>query len=195
MAVNGGAAIPFMSSANPVMSIITFLSQAVQPEVASAAAQAAMNCILKSKAGDKMELDTSTVKENGIDHSHDKSKLDAPFSESDQDMLKAAAAAALGTAAVKSKLLAEKEEREIHKLVAEVIDAQLKKLELKMKGFEEIEEILKEEQLKVEKAKQQLAAEKAAFEEKKLSVMRAGGALLTGQSAAPVTPVTPGPKS
>lgn len=79
--------------------------------------------------------------------------------------------------------------------MAEVIDAQLKKLELKMKSFEEIEEILKEEQLKVEKAKQQLAAEKAAFEEKKLSVMRAGGALLTGQSAAPVTPVTSGPKS
>lgn len=91
--------------------------------------------------------------------------------------------------------MAEKEEREIHKLVAEVIDAQLKKLELKMKSFEEIEEILKEEQLKVEKAKQQLAAEKAAFEEKKLAAMRAGGALLTGQSATPVTPVTSGPKS
>jgi SWI/SNF related-matrix-associated actin-dependent regulator of chromatin subfamily C len=194
MTVNGGADIPFMSSANPVMSIITFLSQAVQPEVASAAAQAALNSILKSKTGDKMELDNG-VKENGVDHSNDKSKLDAPFSENDQDMLKAAAAAALGTAAVKSKLLAEKEEREIHKLVAEVIDAQLKKLELKMKSFEEIEEILKEEQLKVEKAKQQLAAEKAAFEEKKLAAMRAGGALLTGQSATPVTPVTSGPKS
>ena len=94
-----------------------------------------------------------------------------------------------------TQLLAEKEEREIHKLIAEVIDAQLKKLELKMKGFEEIEEILKEEQLKVEKAKQQLAADKAAFEEKKLAAMRAGGALLTGQNATPVTPVTSGPKS
>jgi SWI/SNF related-matrix-associated actin-dependent regulator of chromatin subfamily C len=103
MTVNGGADIPFMSSANPVMSIITFLSQAVQPEVASAAAQAALNSILKSKTGDKMELDNG-VKENGVDHSNDKSKLDAPFSENDQDMLKAAAAAALGTAAVKSKV-------------------------------------------------------------------------------------------
>ncbi len=106
MAINGGSAIPFMSSTNPVMSIITFLSQAVQPEVASAAAQAALNCILKSKTGDKMELDNGAVKENGVDHSHDKSKLDAPFSESDQDMLKAAAAAALGTAAVKAKVRA-----------------------------------------------------------------------------------------
>ncbi len=102
MAVNGGADIPFMSSANPVMSIITFLSQAVQPEVASAAAQAALNCILKNKTGDKMELEN--VKENGVDHAHDKSKLDTPFTENDQDMLKAAAAAALGTAAVKAKV-------------------------------------------------------------------------------------------
>jgi SWI/SNF related-matrix-associated actin-dependent regulator of chromatin subfamily C len=86
------------------------------------------------------------------------------------------------------QLLAEKEEREIHKLVAEVVDAQLKKLELKMKSFEEIEELLKDEQLKVDKAKQQLAAEKAAFEEKKLAAMRAGGAMLGGQSATPVTP-------
>jgi hypothetical protein len=92
-----------MSTANPVMTIITFLSQAVQPEVASAAAQAALNCILKNKTGDKMELDNG-VKENGVDHSDDKAKLDAPFTDKDQDMLKAAAAAALGTAAVKAKV-------------------------------------------------------------------------------------------
>jgi len=102
MTVNGGADIPFISSANPVMSIITFLSQAVQPEVASAAAQAALKSILKNKTSDKMELEH--VKENGVDHSNDKSKLDTPFTENDQDMLKAAAAAALGTAAVKAKV-------------------------------------------------------------------------------------------
>jgi SWI/SNF related-matrix-associated actin-dependent regulator of chromatin subfamily C len=46
-------------------------------------------------------------------------------------------------------LLAEREEREIEKLVYEVIEAQLQKLEIKMKCFDELEDVLKEEQLKV----------------------------------------------
>jgi SWI/SNF related-matrix-associated actin-dependent regulator of chromatin subfamily C len=47
--------------------------------------------------------------------------------------------------------LAEREEREIEKLVYEVIEAQLQKLEIKMKCFDELEDVLKEEQLKVDK--------------------------------------------
>lgn len=46
-------------------------------------------------------------------------------------------------------MLAEREEREIEKLVYEVIEAQLQKLEIKMKCFDELEDVLKEEQLKV----------------------------------------------
>jgi hypothetical protein len=64
-------------------------------------------------------------------------------------------------------MLAEREEREIEKLMYEVIDAQLQKLEIKMKCFDELEEVLKEEQTKVERAKQQLSQEKLNFEEQK----------------------------
>ncbi|KAF9179759.1 hypothetical protein BGZ51_006626 [Haplosporangium sp. Z 767] len=70
--------------------------------------------------------------------------------------LEKAAAAALGSAAAKAKTLADYEEREIQRLVTAVIEMQLKKLELKLKQFEELESVLDTEKSELEKQRQQL---------------------------------------
>uniref|UniRef100_A0A7I4CT55 Chromatin remodeling factor subunit n=1 Tax=Physcomitrium patens TaxID=3218 RepID=A0A7I4CT55_PHYPA len=58
--------------------------------------------------------------------------------------VKQAAASALAAVAVKAKLLADQEEREMQRLIAVVIDQQLKKLELKLKFLNELDsELLK----------------------------------------------------
>ncbi|CAG8458114.1 12414_t:CDS:2 [Ambispora leptoticha] len=64
------------------------------------------------------------------------------------------------TAAVKAKALAEYEEREIQRLVNTVIESQLKKMELKLQQFEELEEILEEEKRELEIQRNQLYVER-----------------------------------
>ncbi|CAM6105320.1 unnamed protein product [Calypogeia fissa] len=75
--------------------------------------------------------------------------------------VRTAAANALASAAVKAKLLADQEEREIQRLVAGVIDNQLKKLELKLKQFGDLESMLGKECEQAEKARAKVYAERA----------------------------------
>jgi SWI/SNF related-matrix-associated actin-dependent regulator of chromatin subfamily C len=83
--------------------------------------------------------------------------------------IKAAAAAALASATVKARLLAEREEREIHNLMAQIIEAQIKKMELKVKFFSEIEDQLERDKLQLEQQRQTLLNEKQAFAQKMLT--------------------------
>lgn len=53
--------------------------------------------------------------------------------------MRVAAATALSAAAVKAKLMAEQEEREIQRLIVTVVDSQLKKLEIKLKYSEDLD--------------------------------------------------------
>jgi SWI/SNF related-matrix-associated actin-dependent regulator of chromatin subfamily C len=59
--------------------------------------------------------------------------------------LKSAAAAALAAAAVKARQLALNEERKIKSTVSLLVETQLKKLEIKLRHFEELEAIMDRE--------------------------------------------------
>ncbi|KAF8974801.1 hypothetical protein BGZ46_009716 [Entomortierella lignicola] len=77
--------------------------------------------------------------------------------------LEKAAAAALGSAAAKAKTLADYEEREIQRLVTVVVEMQLKKLELKLQQFEELENVLDIEKRELERQRQQLYLDRLAM--------------------------------
>lgn len=62
-----------------------------------------------------------------------------------ESQLSTAAAAAIGAAAVKAKHLAALEERRIKSLVAFLVETQMKKLEIKLRHFEELEAIMDRE--------------------------------------------------
>ena len=62
-----------------------------------------------------------------------------------ESQLSTAAAAAIGAAAVKAKHLAAVEERRIKSLVAFLVETQMKKLEIKLRHFEELEAIMDRE--------------------------------------------------
>lgn len=74
-----------------------------------------------------------------------------------------AAAAALGSAAVKAKHLAAVEERKIKSLVALLVETQMKKLEIKLRHFEELEAIMDKERETLEYQRQQLIQERQQF--------------------------------
>ncbi|XP_076437113.1 SWI/SNF complex subunit SMARCC2-like isoform X1 [Babylonia areolata] len=74
-----------------------------------------------------------------------------------------AAAAALSAAAVKAKHLAAVEERKIKSLVALLVETQMKKLEIKLRHFEELETIMDREREALEYQRQQLLQERQQF--------------------------------
>lgn len=125
------------------MCMVAYLASVVNPAVAAAAAQAAMQSLLggdKASASDtiKKEADHGTME---LEVNNNNNDLSQPFNAD----LQAAAAAALGAASVKAKLLAQKEEQEIQRLVSQVIDLQVRKLELKLSMFEKLEQDMEAE--------------------------------------------------
>lgn len=70
--------------------------------------------------------------------------------------LQSAASTALSSAAVKAKHLAAVEERKIKSLVALLVETQMKKLEIKLRHFEELETIMDREREALEYQRQQL---------------------------------------
>ena len=99
-------------------------------------------------------------KEDGEDSEKDKEKPKKPETAKDRlikdGQLQSAAASALASAAVKAKHLAAVEERKIKSLVALLVETQMKKLEIKLRHFEELETIMDREREALEYQRQQL---------------------------------------
>jgi len=85
-------------------------------------------------------------------------------------LLERAGATAMGSAAAKAKVLADYEEREIQRLVNAVIENQLKKLELKLQQFEELEVVLENEKKELEKQRQLLFNERLILKKNSLAM-------------------------
>lgn len=135
--------IPFSKSGNPIMSTVAFLASVVDPRIAAAAAKAALTEFSRLATGE------------------DGAKQEKPINEQN---LSTAAACALGAAAVKARHLAAIEERKIKSLVSVLIDTQLKKLDIKMRHYEELESFVDKERDIIENQRQQLLKERQEFQ-------------------------------
>lgn len=108
------------------------------------------------KTNEKVAENGTTVNGNDKD-SDDHRKL---FNETD---LQRAASAALASAAVKAKHMSALEERKIKSLVALLVETQMKKLEIKLRHFEELETTMEREREGLEYQRQQLITERQQF--------------------------------
>ncbi|KTF94105.1 hypothetical protein cypCar_00012013 [Cyprinus carpio] len=130
----------------------------------------------ESKTAEKdKEEDMETTeegKEGEEEKEEGKKKLELDIGEGN---IATAAAAALASAATKAKHLAAVEERKIKSLVALLVETQMKKLELKLRHFEELETIMDREKEALELQRQQLLTERQAFhmEQLKYAEMKA----------------------
>lgn len=125
-----------------------------------------------SNLNDSNKMDTSekssadgksgdTTAENGtIVNGNDSEENRKLFNETD---LQRAAAAALASAAVKAKHMSALEERKIKSLVALLVETQMKKLEIKLRHFEELETTMEREREGLEYQRQQLITERQQF--------------------------------
>ncbi|GAA6020616.1 hypothetical protein JCM11491_001117 [Sporobolomyces phaffii] len=161
---------------NPVLSVVAFLASAVDPKVAAKAAGDAieqMEKTSKDKAGRKDEEDDAMEVEprgggggaddaaNGTAHPNGKEGADDKSTTSPRSNLEKAALVALGSAAAKAHALALEEDASLHSLVTSIVDAQVRKLDLKLKHFDELESLLEMDRRAIEQQKQEMFDEKA----------------------------------
>ncbi|KAG9491489.1 hypothetical protein GDO78_000149 [Eleutherodactylus coqui] len=122
--------------------------------------------------GEKVSDSKEGSEETDKEETEAKNKVEREIGEGN---LSTAAAAALAAAAVKAKHLAAVEERKIKSLVALLVETQMKKLEIKLRHFEELETIMDREREALEYQRQQLLADRQSFhmEQLKYAELRA----------------------
>ncbi|KAF8048187.1 hypothetical protein N665_2625s0008 [Sinapis alba] len=157
--------LPFVKSPNPVMALVAFLASAVGPRVASSCAHESLMVL---SADDRLKSDGLQGKDPSLLDGQNQQLDETPCQNGaeaptplPQDKVMAAFRAGLSAAATKAKLFADHEEREIQRLSANIVNHQLKRMELKLKQFAEIETLLMKECEQVEKTRQRFAAERA----------------------------------
>ncbi|KAG8947154.1 hypothetical protein FRC04_011006 [Tulasnella sp. 424] len=177
--------IPFDQTDNPVMSVVAFLASAVSPGVAAAAAQSALGeltdglrkKVKKPMNGEKEDEETASAPPDAQEKeeptsapaTHSTMDVDAvpPMTSSPsaipRNAVERAASIALGSAAAKASSLAQHETSQIRSLTNQLIKSSLKKLELKMKHFEMLEDILETERRNLEVARQSVLSERAGI--------------------------------
>ncbi|KAG8389764.1 hypothetical protein BUALT_Bualt01G0012500 [Buddleja alternifolia] len=147
---------PFSNSENPVMYLVAFLASALGPRVAAACAHTSLASLSKDSGGEgSPHEDIPNSSKKGPWSQHDAEGV--PISA---EKVRAAAKDGLAAAAMKAKLFADHEEREIQRLSANIINHQLKRLELKLKQFAEVETLLMRECEQMERTRQRIAAER-----------------------------------
>ena len=122
------------------MSVVAFLASVVNPGVAASAAKAALK---------EITLQKSRIFEEPNSNNNN-------ASASAKERLEQAASLALASAAAKARTIAEIEERRVQRFVGVIVETQLKKLELKLAHFEELENYLENEKKEIEKQRQEL---------------------------------------
>ncbi|KAJ6730502.1 SWI/SNF COMPLEX SUBUNIT SWI3C [Salix viminalis] len=150
--------------------VVAFLAYAVGPRVAAACAHASLAALSEENRMDSERLHgregsfhgevANSIQQKEDDHRDSRSQNGAKIAPLSAEKAKAAAKAGLAAAATKAKLFADHEEREIQRLSANIINHQLKRLELKLKQFAEVETFLMRECEQVEKTRQWCAAER-----------------------------------
>ena len=161
---------PFADTANPLMTTLQFLLRTqshkhevkLPPSVAGAGAQGALEQLSKDKAETPARRRSSIAAERraSMDMSEDDGSpekaapADAPAAASDasaleQEGIRRVTEAVLTSAAEKAKLVARAEERKLKGLVSLLVEAQLEKIEIKLRHFQHIESMLDTEWSKV----------------------------------------------
>ncbi|KAG0036103.1 hypothetical protein BGZ82_004686 [Podila clonocystis] len=154
--------IPFSQADNPVMSVVAFLSSVVNPQIASIAAQNALKELESSKKKSRSSKPTpkpSTTEEQETEgEKKETSGSDATTMEVDSETKDAT------SDAEEKQFEEEKDETgEVQGLISQVVENQLKKFELKLQQFEELESVLETEKRELERQRQQLYLDRLAM--------------------------------
>lgn len=158
-----GGQLPFSQVDNPVMSVVGFLASLADPASTAAAANKSAD---ELKRNLRKQLDGGKGDEAATNGS-DKEKSDSMDVDVSKEEPKskgsALASIPLASMGARSAAFASHEEREMTRLVSAATNVMLQKLEMKLKYFNELEGILREERRELERGRQQLFLDRLAF--------------------------------
>jgi len=160
--------LPFSQADNPVMSVIGFLAGLTEPSVTAAAAGKTVD-VLKKSLRDSLEKPQPSDKGKEVDNS-DSMEIDVQqtttTTTTTTTTVNALATVPLAAVAARAGGLASHEEREMTHLVSAAVNTTLLKMELKLKQFNEMEQIIQAERRELERGRQQLYLDRLAFKKR-----------------------------
>jgi len=182
-----GGHLPFTQAENPVMSVIGFLASLADPKATAAAAQRSVEELQqglrnKIEGGDKAKVNGTSV---GKDKAQDSMEVDVrqeTTTTTTTTTTNTLASIPLASMGARAGGLASHEEREMTRLLSAAVNVTLQKMELKLKYFDEMENILQAERRELERGRQQLFLDRLAFKKRVretqegLKTMSLGGA-------------------
>ncbi|XP_077227778.1 SWITCH/sucrose nonfermenting 3A [Tasmannia lanceolata] len=178
--------ISFADAGSSLMKQVALLSTVAGPHIAAAAAEAAVaalcnenpcarkifdaeedniTCDFGYRTLDKESERVAKVEDSETEEVHKQSEtLETTTPEKKSGLstlqIRAAIATAVGAAAAHAKLLADQEDREIELLMATMIDTQMRKIQYKIKHFEELELIMEKEYSEIQKVKESILGDR-----------------------------------
>jgi len=161
--------LPFTQADNPVMSVIGFLAALTEPSVTAAAANKTIE-VMKQSLRDQLERPKTSPK--GKEKAEPSDSMDIDIRQETTSTTTttttshALATVPLATIAARSGGLASHEEREMTRLVSAAVNTTLMKFELKLKQFNEMEQILQAERRELERGRQQLFLDRLTFKKR-----------------------------
>lgn len=165
-----GGQLPFSQVDNPVMSVVGFLASLADPASTAAAAnksaEALKRNLRKQLDGSKSAATNGGSEEAGEGREkNDSMDLDVSKEEPGSKQSKSAELASIPLASMgaRAAAFASHEEREMTRLVSAATNVMLQKLEMKLKYFNELEAVLREERRELERGRQQLFLDRLAF--------------------------------
>ncbi|KAF4636381.1 hypothetical protein G7Y89_g1691 [Cudoniella acicularis] len=169
--------LPFSQADNPVMSVIGFLAGLTEPSVTAAAANKTVDAMKQSL---REQLEKPKSSEKGKEKEDpDSMQIDihqettTTTTTTTTHSMSALATVPLATVAARAGALASHEEREMTRLIAAAVNRELEKMELKLRQFNEMEQIMQAERRELERGRQQLFLDRLAFK-KRVADVQAG---------------------
>ncbi|RDW92023.1 SWI complex-like protein [Coleophoma crateriformis] len=153
--------LPFSQADNPVMSVLSYLATLTDPSVTAAASGSSV-AVAKKNLLAQLEKNNKPEGEK-VEEADGSMEVDEVQERQARDIL---TTTPLAVAAARAGGFASHEEREMTHLVSAVVNTTLQKLELKLKQFNEMEEILQAERRELERGRQQLFLDRLAFKKR-----------------------------
>ncbi|PNS16752.1 hypothetical protein CAC42_4716 [Sphaceloma murrayae] len=159
--------IPFSQLDNPVLSVLGFLANIADPNVAAAAAGRSVKEMAGSvrkqiSGGEKDKAATESAADASDAVKAESMDVD-PAPSSSETKPSDPATLALSLTAARASALASHEERSITSLVSAAVNLQLQKMEIKLEQFSEMEALLAAERRELERQRQRLFLDRVAF--------------------------------
>ncbi|KAK9813885.1 hypothetical protein WJX73_003291 [Symbiochloris irregularis] len=152
--IEDGQPIPFAETGNPIMAQMAFLAAVVGPKVAAAAAQAALETLAAEHPDAEQEGAGGTATDT------------APSAE----RVRLAASTALGAAAVKARIMADEEAREIDRCVEAAALVQMGRINTKLRHFEPLDHSIDRERQMLVLARDKLVADRIQLQRDKMAL-------------------------